>query len=136
MILWYLHSGVRYAVLLLGLAALGYAVYAAVTERPYDRTGYRLAAGFALSLHAQIFLGVSLLFTGMFHPQLVGHVFLMIFAAVAAQIVPSVMRRREPAERGWWPHAVSILVALALVAVGIVSLGRPILAVGVPGSTP
>jgi hypothetical protein len=52
---------------------------------------------------------------------------MMLFAAGVAQVVPSVMRRRPPAERSHVPYLVSTVVALALVAGGIVVLGKPVL---------
>ena len=124
--LWYAHSGIRYLVLLLGFAALGYAIYGLVTGRPYDRPMRVLATLFAGSLHLQILLGLSLLFTGFFQPAVTGHVLLMVFAAAAAQVVPSVMRRRPPEERSYGPHVVSVVVALGLIAAGILALGRPV----------
>lgn len=121
---FYAHSGVRYLVLLAGVAALAYAVRGLVARRPYDRTMLGLASAFAGLTHLQVLLGVALLFTGRFYAALTGHIALMVFAAVAAQIVPSVMRRRQPADRGYGPHVVAILVALTLMVVGILAIGR------------
>ncbi len=117
------HSGVRYLVLLVGVIALGYAVYGMATRRPYDRAMLGLASAFAGLTHLQVLLGVALLFTRTFYPALSGHILLMVFAAVAAQLVPSVMRRRPPADRGFAPHAIAILVALGLMVAGILAIG-------------
>lgn len=121
------HSGVRYLVLLVGVLTLGYAIYGAVTKRPYDHTMLRLARTFAGLTHLQLLLGVALLFTQRFYPALAGHLLPMVFAAVVATVVPAVMRRREPAARTWMPHVVATLVALALMVVGITAIGRPLL---------
>lgn len=126
MILVYAHSGLRYLVLLAGVLVLGYALYGAATRREYDKPMRVLGGIFAGSLHLNLLLGLALLFTGRFSPQLIGHIFMMVFAAVAAQLVPSVMKRRPMAERTYLPHAIGAVVALALVVGGIMAIGRPI----------
>ena len=127
MILVYAHSGLRYLVLLFGVLTVGYALYGAVTRREYDNRMRVIAGLFAMSMHTTVLVGFALLFTGRFFPALMGHIMMMIFAAVAGQIVPSVMRRRPMEERTWLPHAVGALLALALVIGGIMSIGRPII---------
>ncbi len=122
---FYAHSGVRYLVLLAGVLALGYALYGAATKRPYDRTMFILARVFAGMTHLQLVLGVALLFAGRFYSALIGHIMMMVFAAVAATVVPAVMRRREPAARSYLPHVVATLIALVLMVFGILAIGRP-----------
>ena len=122
--LLYAHSGVRYLVLLAGVVALVYALFGAVTKRPYDRTMLSMASAFAGLTHLQVLLGVALLVTGQFYSALIGHIVCMVFAAVVAQLVPSVMRRRAPGERSFLPHTVGILVALGLMVAGIMAIGR------------
>lgn len=117
------HSGVRYLVLLLGILALLYSVYGVVTRRSYDQTMRRLAGFFAVGLQINILLGLTLLVTSSgFYPQLGIHILLMVGAAMVAQIVPSVMRRRPMEERSWMPHLVSVLVALSMVVAGILTI--------------
>jgi hypothetical protein len=125
--LFAMHSGLRYLVLLFGVAALGYAVLGAATGRPYDRLMTRLASSFAGLVHLQILVGFGLLFTRTFYPALIGHLFMMFFAAAAAQIPASVMRRRVMTERTWIPHVVGTLLALVLIAGGVMAIGRPLL---------
>jgi hypothetical protein len=55
------------------------------------------------------------------------HVITLLFAAVVAQIVPSVMRRRRPDARTYPPYLIGSGVALALAIAGILALGRPVL---------
>lgn len=117
------HSGVRYLVLLLGVLALLQAIRGVVRGGPYDQTMRRLAGFFAVSLQINILIGLTLLVTGRgFYPQLGIHILLMVAAAVVAQIVPSVMRRRPMEERSYMPHLVSVAVALVLVVGGILSI--------------
>lgn len=126
MILYYAHSGIRYLVLLAGVLALAYALFGVVTRRPYDPWMRRLASAFAGLIHLQILLGISLLFIGRFTPAVTGHILLMVLAAGAAQVVPSVMRRRPPEARTWMPHVISAGAALGLVVLGILSIGRTV----------
>jgi hypothetical protein len=122
-----LHSGLRYVVLVAAVAVLGYGLSGIVTRRPFDERMRKLGSLLAVSLHLEILIGLGLLFTGSFSPAVTGHVFMMLFAAGAAQVVPSVMRRRPPEQRSYLPYIISTAVALALVAGGIVALGRPVL---------
>ena len=121
---FYAHSGLRYLVLLAGVLTLGYALYGAVAGRTYDRTMFRLARAFSGLTHLQLLLGIALLFAQPFYPALIGHIMPMVFAAVAATIGPAVMRRREPAARTWIPHVVTTVLALALMVLGIIAIGR------------
>ena len=91
--LLYAHSGIRYLVFVAALAVIGYAIYGMATNRPYDRTMRILSAAFTGLLDLMILLGVTLLFTGMFYPQLGGHIVMMILAAAVAHIVHGVMKR-------------------------------------------
>lgn len=117
------HSGVRYLALLLGLLALVYAAWGVVGSRPYDQKMRRLAGFFAVTLQINILLGLTMIILGRgFYPQLGIHILLMVGAAVVAQIVPSVMRRRPIEERTWMPHLVSVAVALGLVVAGILTI--------------
>ena len=121
------HSALRYLVLLAGLAALAYALYSVVLGRPYD-SGIRRAAGaFAGLLHLQVLLGFILLVSGRFYPALIGHIFMMLMAALAAQVPLSVLRRRPPEARRPMPHLIGTVLALALIWGGILSIGRGLL---------
>jgi hypothetical protein len=123
MIVYHTHSGIRYLVLLLGVLALGYALYGVAGRRAYDQTMRKLAGFFSVAMQINVLVGLALLFTGSgFYPQLGMHVLAMIAAAVVAQIVPSVMRRRPEAERAYMPHAVNVAVALALVVYGVLAI--------------
>jgi two-component system, OmpR family, sensor histidine kinase KdpD len=48
----------------------------------------------------------------------------VVFAAVAATVVPAIMKRRDPASRTYLPHVIATLVALALIVMGIMAIGR------------
>lgn len=120
------HSGLRYLILLGGVLTVLYAAYGVASKRTYDKTMRILASSFVGTIHLQILLGVALILSGMFQPALTGHLFMMLFAAAAAQIPVSVMRRRPEERKSYLPHGIGALVALAMIAVGILAIGRPI----------
>ena len=120
------HSGWRYLVLLGGIAMTVYALYGQLRGRPYDKPMRILGSAYAGLMHLQILLGVAMLFAGTFSSGSGVHIITMIFAAACAQIPVSVMRRRPEKERTFGPYAVFGALSLALVVLGIVSLGRPI----------
>jgi len=120
------HSGFRYLVLLLGVLVVLYAAYGTATKRPYDRRMRILAAAFTGCLDLTVLLGVAHLFTSRFYPQLGGHIVMMILAVAVAHVVSAVVRRRPPEQRTYAPHLVSALIVLAIVAFGIMAIGRPI----------
>lgn len=120
------HSGLRYLILLGGVLTVLYAAYGVASGRTYDKTMRILASSFVGTIHLQILLGVALMLSGMFQPALTGHIFMMLFAGGAAQIPVSVMRRRPEERKSYLPHGVGALVALAMIAVGILAIGRPI----------
>ena len=122
MFLLHTHSGLRYLILLLGIAVVVYAIRGVATKAPYDNRMRVMGGVFALLMDLNIFIGFVALFGRSFQPYLIGHIIMMVFAAVAAHIVPSVMKRRPMEERTYLPHAVGAIVALGLVAAGILAL--------------
>jgi 4-amino-4-deoxy-L-arabinose transferase-like glycosyltransferase len=125
------HSGLRYLILLAGLGVVIYAAAGLIMRAPYKRPMRVLSSIFAGSLHLQVLLGLALLFSGRFYPALIGHIFLMILAAVVAQVVPSIMRRRREEERTYLPHLISGVVALGLIWSGVIAIGRGLLGSGI-----
>jgi len=116
------HSLIRYLVLLLGVGVTGYALRGVVTRSPYDGRMRMLGGLFALSIHLNLLVGLAALFGRPFQPYVMGHIIPMVFAAVVAQIVPSVMKTRPMEARTHLPHLVAAVVAIALVIWGIVAL--------------
>jgi hypothetical protein len=115
-----LHSWLRYAVFILGLGALGYALWGAMGRRPYRKTMWDLAAAFTVGLHAQIVLGFLLIFSNRFFSGPLGlHMVLSIAGAALAQMTYSANRRRPREERSYAIHVWGGGLALALVVVGV-----------------
>lgn len=124
--LFHAHSGLRYLVLLVGVAAFAYALLGALGSRRYDRGMRILASSFAGLVHLQILLGIGVIVTRGFHPALIGHITMMVFAAAAAQTTSSVMKRRKEEERSYMPHLVGTGAALLLIAGGILAIGASV----------
>jgi hypothetical protein len=126
-ILFHAHSGLRYLVLLAGVASFLYSIVAAVTARPWDRPGRILFVMFIGFLDLQVLLGLILVFLWPFYPALWGHIVLMVLAAAAAHFT-SIMARRRPAEpRRHLSAALGVAGAVILVVGGIAAIGRPVL---------
>jgi hypothetical protein len=121
------HSGIRYLILLLGLAVIAYATYGLATKRPYDQRMRILASAFTAMLDLQVLVGLIYLFTSTFYPQLAGHLTMMLLAVAITHVVGAVQRKRAPEQRTYGPHVVATLVVLAIIAFGIMAIGQPIL---------
>lgn len=122
--LFYAHSGLRYLVLLAALLAVAWFLFGHLTKRPVDRSLRIVGASFVGFLDLQILLGVLVLVTRGFYPQLIGHIVMMALAATVAHVGMVVNRKR--AQPTWWLPLVSVLVALLLVVGGIMAIGRPL----------
>jgi hypothetical protein len=126
-ILWHAHSGLRYLVLLAGLASFLYSIVAAVGNRPWDRPGKILLTSFVGILDLQVLIGLILVFIWPFYPALWGHIVMMVLAAGAAHFT-SVLNRKRPAERkSHMTAALGVAGAMVLVVGGIAAIGRSIL---------
>ena len=120
------HSGFRYLVLLMGVVVIGYAAYGMASGRPYDTRMRALSAIFTGVIDLTVLLGFVNIFTGMFYPQLGGHIVMMVLAAAVAHIVHRVVKTRPEEERTYAPHVVGTVVVLGMVVAGIMAIGRPI----------
>ncbi len=119
----HLHAGLRWLVVLAGLAVIAYALYGAAKKRPHDAAMKNLAITFRSLMDVTLFSGVVLVMTGFdFRGNLGTHVVLMVLATVVSHVVPAVMRKRRPAERSLIPYAVATAVALALVLLGVLAI--------------
>ena len=126
-ILFHAHSGLRYLVLLAGLAAFLYTLVAAVRSRPWDRAGQVLMSVFVGTLDLQLLLGLLLVFLWPFYPALWGHLTMMVLAAVSAHAASMVNRRRPIERRSHLTAALGSAGALILIVGGITAIQRSIL---------
>ena len=121
------HSGFRYLVLLTGVVVIAYAAWGLATKREYDHTMRVLSAAFTGVVDLTALLGLVMILTGTFYPQLGGHIVMMVLAVVVAHVVSGVMKRRPAEQRSYAPHVVGTLIVLAIISSGILAIGRPII---------
>jgi hypothetical protein len=115
-----LHSWLRYAVFIAGLAAFGYALWGKVGKRPYEKLMWDLASAFTVTLYVQVVLGFLLIFTYRFFSGPLGlHMAFTMVAAAVAQMTYSANRRRPREKRDYGIHVMGVGLALALVVAGI-----------------
>ena len=91
-------------------------------KKPFGKVHRILGASFAGALHLQVVLGAAMVMMGRYYPALVGHMVMMLLAAVVAQVAMSVNRRREPPTLKL-PLA-GVVVALVCIIGGVMSIGR------------
>lgn len=132
--LYQAHSGLRYLVLLAAVLAAGYLAYGLATRRPHGRAARALTSTFVGLLDLQIILGIVLVASGVFYPALIGHLMMMVLAAVAAHGLSIAGRKSTEARRKHMLPLAGIVVALALILAGIAAIGRGPLE-SVPGPT-
>ena len=125
-ILFHAHSGLRYLVLLAAVVALLTLAYSLVTGRAARRAQI-MATAFVGLLDLQILLGLALVMGGIFTDAVTGHLMLMVMAAVVthgAYMIGqhSANERRELAFRFG-----GIILAMVLIVIGIMALGRSVL---------
>jgi hypothetical protein len=125
-VLYHAHSGLRYLVLLTGVVALLVFAYGLITRRPV-RGASRYTAAFAGLLDLQILLGFGLFFGGIFYTAVMGHMAMMIIAAVAAH-GSSILAPRATTERQELVMRIAgVVIALVCIVIGILAIGRSVL---------
>lgn len=121
--LFYAHSGLRYLVLLAGFAAVAYFAWSAFGGRQPGRASRVLIAVFAGLMDLQIVLGLILVATGLYYPAVLGHMLMMLIAAAVVHVAAVIARNAEPPR----PDRIRLAgaaIALVLIALGILSIGR------------
>ena len=122
-ILYHAHSGLRYLVLLAALAAIVGLAYALASGRAI-RAAQIIASSFAGLLDLQILLGIAHVIGGIFPDAVVGHLVIMILAAVSTHAGSVIGRRASSVRRELGIRLASIALAVALIAGGIMAIGR------------
>jgi hypothetical protein len=120
------HGVVRYLVLIIGVAAAIAALLAWRSASP-SAVDRRLAAAYTGILDLQVLLGVGLLVVRPFYGALMGHITMMVVAAIIAHLGSVFARRRAPARPGAPIRFTSIVASLAIIIGGIAAIGRPII---------
>jgi len=123
--LYMAHSGIRYLVVLMALLLIAYCIIGLATKQTPGRPLRILNASFVGILDLQVLLGLCLVISGIYYPALIGHIVMMVLAVVVAHGA-SVMNKKR-ATPSFAVPLVGALVALALVAGGIMAIGRGIM---------
>lgn len=116
------HSGLRFLILLLGAVNLVVLGLGLARKQPFGKLHRILGASFAGSLHLQALIGVSLVAMGRWYPALIGHLVMMLLAAVAAQAAMTVNRKRPTP--GLQLPLIGVVVALVCIFGGVMAIGR------------
>lgn len=116
------HSGTRYLILLVGVIALLWFVWGLGAKRPFSRPAPAMFAVFVGLLDLQALMGIVLLIGGRRPPGIWGHVACMILAVTLAHA----MKKSSSGSAGYGRPLLGVAGALALLLVGILAIGRPI----------
>jgi len=116
------HSGLRYLVLLAGLVALAYFLTGLVSKRPAGKGVRVMGAIFTGLLDLQVLLGSTMVVMGRYYPRLLGHIAMMVLAAGVVHGL-LVANRKRPTP-GYVLPLIAVAAALALIAGGIMAIGR------------
>jgi hypothetical protein len=124
--LYHAHSGLRYLVLLTGVVALLVFAYGLITRRPVRGTS-ALTAAFTGLLDLQLLLGFGLFFGGIFYNAVMGHMVMMLLAAVAANGSAILAPRATTERQELVMRLAGVIIALACIVIGILAIGRSVL---------
>lgn len=124
--LYQAHSVLRYLVLLAGVVALLAFAYGLITRRHVCGTS-AFTAAFTGLLDLQILLGFGLFFGGIFYDAVLGHMVMMILAAIAANGSAILAPRATTERQELVMRIAGVIIALACIVIGIMAIGRSVL---------
>jgi heme A synthase len=127
--LYQAHSGLRYLVLLAGLAALVTLAIAFSTNRP-SGAAKGLTSAFVGLLDLQVLLGIALVISGVYYGALMGHLAMMVLAVVAAHGSSVLAKRTPDARKATQMRLMGVVAALLLIVFGILAIGRSVIGSG------
>ena len=130
--LFYAHSGLRYLILLVGVAVAVNCALALRSQRPSNYTDRILTAAFTGLLDLQLLLGIGLVISGILYPALIGHIAMMALAVVVAHVTSVLAKKATEPRRAHAMRLAGALGALVLILGGITAIGRAIFGTGAP----
>jgi hypothetical protein len=130
--LFYAHSGLRYLILLVGVAVAVNCALALRSQRPSNSTDRILTAAFTGLLDLQLLLGIGLVISGILYPALIGHIAMMALAVVVAHVTSVLAKKATEPRRAHAMRLAGALGALVLILGGITAIGRAIFGTGAP----
>ena len=127
-IVFYAHSGIRYLVLLVAVAALAYLLFGLATRRDFDKLAGALTGAYLGLLDLQVLIGVALYLLFPSRPALIGHAVMMLAAVTVGHVANIMNKRRE--QKSYGVAFGGVAVSLLLVVGGIMAIGRAVLGSG------
>ncbi len=127
-IAFYAHSGIRYLVLLVAVAALAYLLFGLATRRDFDKLAGALTGAYLGLLDLQVLIGVVLYLLFPSRPALIGHAIMMLAAVTVGHVANIMNKRRE--QKSYGVAFGGVAVSLLLVGGGIMAIGRAIIGSG------
>jgi hypothetical protein len=116
------HSMFRYVFLLSAFIHIGLCVFNLAQGRAFTKIG-RIVSSITMSvIHLQVLIGLTMVALGTFYPKLIGHLVLMLAAAVLVTAMHSVNKRAK--NPNWVRPLIGTGGALLLIVLGILSIGR------------
>lgn len=128
--IFYLHSGTRYLVLLAAVAALAYLLFGLATRRDFDKLAGALTGAYVGLLDLQVLVGVVLYLLVPSRPALMGHAIMMLAAVTVGHVTNIINKRRE--QKSYGVALGGVAVSLLLIVGGITAIGRSIIGSGGP----
>lgn len=122
--LFHAHSGVRYLVLLAALVALVVLVTGYTSRRAYAGLSRAATSAFMGLVHLQVLLGIGLVLTGIWYGALMGHLMMMVLAAILLTALAAYARRQADAQRAHAVALAGVVLSLLLIVGGIMAI-RP-----------
>ena len=122
--LFYAHSGLRFLVLLSAVIAAAVLLWGWRSSRPLAGQARASLAVFTAALDLQVLLGIGLVLTRPFYGALIGHLVMMVAAAIAAHALSVYARKITDVRRANLVALAGVLLALLLIVGGIMSI-RP-----------
>jgi hypothetical protein len=126
------HSGLRFLILTMALVCLVVFGLGVAQKKPLSKLGRIVGSIFAGLTHLQVLLGLVMVAMGTFYPALIGHLVMMLAAAVVLQVLLS--RNKRAAQPGFTLPLIGTVLAIVFMVAGIFAIGRhPFQMTGVGG---
>jgi hypothetical protein len=120
--LFYAHSGLRFLVLLAALIAIAVLLWGWSARRSFAGQSRAVTAVFTGVLDLQVTLGILLVLFRPWYGGLIGHLVMMIAAAFAAHGITVYGRKQADPRRAHMISLIGVVLALALILGGIMSI--------------
>jgi len=123
------HSGFRYVVLVVGLAAAVIAAARLVRGAGSSSGDFslKLFRVFVITVDIQVLFGIAVVILRPFQPAFIGHIVSMVLALAVAHVMAVRIRKRPADQKGSGPVLVGVLAVFALIIGGIMAIGRPLI---------